>query len=538
MVALLALALVASWVLLGRPNTDPRLEVADVPAAIVSCAGLLALGLGFLREFTREKPELVSLSCGAAVVLYGCVQLGRVWQPTLPHVLLAAILLKVTFSMAMASFWTLVLEMARAQQREVRRWEESIRDASRRTQAALELHDTVLNTLQGMRLWTAFARGKLSSREAGAEHALDKLDEGVRTCADSVRNILDGIPPGGLAHEDLRAALEDLLQAIRARSTLEAELEWRVSAPIRPEIADALAAIAFEACHNGEQHAAAKRIRSLLHRARRRALPRGRRRRLGHARPAGGRRARSREHAPARGDDRGTLRHRRAGRRRNARVGRGPGMGELNGTDGRVRVFLVEDQTFVRDATRAALEQVEGIDVVGEASGFEEARPLLQALRPADVLLDHRLHGESGIDGAAWIQAELPTARSVLLTAYVSPELVRRAQAAGVAGFVCKGSSGIEEVVAAIRAVAQGASYFDPTASRARATGLRLGERLTPAEEDVLRALVRTRASNRVLAQSLRGESTIATHVRSLIAKTGAKNRSDLARWGEEHGFF
>jgi DNA-binding NarL/FixJ family response regulator len=214
-------------------------------------------------------------------------------------------------------------------------------------------------------------------------------------------------------------------------------------------------------------------------------------------------------------------------------------MGELNGTDGRVRVFLVEDQTFVRDATRAALEQVEGIEVVGEASGFEEARPLLQALRPAVVLLDHRLHGESGIEGAAWIQAELPAARSVLLTAYVSPELVRRAQSAGVAGFVCKGSSGIEEVVAAIRAVAQGASYFDPTASRARASGRRLGERLTPAEEDVLRALVRTRASNRALAASLSvGESTIATHVRSLIAKTDAKNRSDLARWGEEHGFF
>jgi signal transduction histidine kinase len=259
-IVLLALALAASWILLGRPNADPRLEVADVPAAIVSCAGLLALGLGFLREFTREKPELVSLSCGAAVVLYGCVQLGRVWQPTLPHVLLAAILLKITFLVAMASFWTLVLEMARAQQREVRRWEESVKDASRRTQAALELHDTVLNTLQGMRLWTAFARGKLASDAPSAEHALDKLDEGVRTCADSVRNILDGLPAGGLAHEDLRASLEDLLQAIRARSTLEAELEWQVGSPIRPEIADALAAIAFEACHNGEQHAAAKRI--------------------------------------------------------------------------------------------------------------------------------------------------------------------------------------------------------------------------------------------------------------------------------------
>ncbi len=214
-------------------------------------------------------------------------------------------------------------------------------------------------------------------------------------------------------------------------------------------------------------------------------------------------------------------------------------MDDLNPADGPVRVFLVEDQTFVRDATRAALEQVAGIEVVGEASGFEQARPLLLALRPAVVLLDHRLHGESGLDCAAWIQAELPTARSVLLTAYVSPELVRRAQAAGVAGFVCKGSSGIEEVLAAIRAVAQGASYFDPTASRARAAERRLGDRLTPAEEEVLRALVRTRSSNRALATGLTvGESTIATHVRSLIAKTGAKNRSDLARWGEEHGFF
>ncbi len=260
-IALFAIALVASWALLGRGEPDSRMEVADVPAAIVSCAGLLALGLGFLREFTREKPELVSLSCGAAVVLYGCVQLGRVWQPTLAYVLLAAILLKIAFTVAMASFWTLVLEMARAQQRDVRRWEESVKDASRRTQAALELHDTVLNTLQGMRLWTTLARGKLNRDAAGVEHALLKLDEGVRTCAESVRNILDGLPPDGLTHEDLRAALEDLLQAIRARSTLEADLEWDVGSPIRPEIVDAMAAIAFEACHNSEQHASANRLR-------------------------------------------------------------------------------------------------------------------------------------------------------------------------------------------------------------------------------------------------------------------------------------
>jgi len=256
--ALVLVSLASSWILASRSSPTGALDTADVPAAALSCAGMLVLGLGLLREFTREKPELVSLACGAAVVLYGVVQLFRVWQPWQGPVLLVAILLKVTFLIALASFWTLVHEMARARETSARRWEESARDASRLSQAAMDLHDTVLNTLQGLSLWAGLARRKLAEDPAAASEALERLNEGIRGCAASMRAVLDGLPPAELARNGLCAALEELLHAIRARSTLDTELDWRVDGPIAREVEEGLAAIAFEACHNAEQHARAR----------------------------------------------------------------------------------------------------------------------------------------------------------------------------------------------------------------------------------------------------------------------------------------
>jgi DNA-binding NarL/FixJ family response regulator len=207
--------------------------------------------------------------------------------------------------------------------------------------------------------------------------------------------------------------------------------------------------------------------------------------------------------------------------------------------NGHVRVFLVEDQRFVLDATRAALEQERDLVVVGAAGDLASARVRLVESRPDVVLLDHRLPDESGLELIAWLRAELPRARAIVLTAYVAPELVRRAEAAGAAGYVCKDASGIDELVAAIRAVARGVSWFDRGAARARSQPAPAGSELTPAEQEVLRALVRTRATNKEIAAALAvGESTIATHLRALVAKSGARNRSDLARWGEAHGYF
>jgi DNA-binding NarL/FixJ family response regulator len=204
-----------------------------------------------------------------------------------------------------------------------------------------------------------------------------------------------------------------------------------------------------------------------------------------------------------------------------------------------VRVFLVEDLRFVLDATRAALEQERDLVVVGAAGDVHTARPLLLETLPDVVLLDHRLPDESGLELFPWMRTNLPRARAIVLTAYVSPELVRRAEAAGAAGYVCKDASGIDELVGAIRAVARGLPWFDRGAARARSEPALAGSGLTPAEQQVLRELVRTRATNKEIAAGLAvGESTIATHLRSLVAKSGARNRSDLARWGESHGYF
>jgi DNA-binding NarL/FixJ family response regulator len=200
-----------------------------------------------------------------------------------------------------------------------------------------------------------------------------------------------------------------------------------------------------------------------------------------------------------------------------------------------IRVFLADDERLIRQGFRKLLELDGAIEIVGEAADGAEALALVPAASPDVVLLDVRMPRVSGLDVLERLGDGRPP--TLVLTTFDDAELLLRAVRAGARGFLNKDVS-LDELVAAIRALARGDTWFQPalTASLRRgiegAHGARphdrgaSTERLTERERDVLR-LMAGGYSNREIADVLdTAEGTVKNQVSSILGKLGVRDRT------------
>ncbi len=196
-----------------------------------------------------------------------------------------------------------------------------------------------------------------------------------------------------------------------------------------------------------------------------------------------------------------------------------------------IRVFLADDERLIRQGFRKLLELDGAIAVVGEAADGAEALALVPAAAPDVLLLDVRMPRMSGLDVLDRLGDGRPP--TLVLTTFDDAELLLRAVRAGARGFLNKDVS-LDELVAAIRALARGDTWFQPalTASLRRGIEARphdraaLAERLTDRERDVLR-LMAGGYSNREIADVLdTAEGTVKNQVSSILGKLGVRDRT------------
>jgi DNA-binding NarL/FixJ family response regulator len=212
------------------------------------------------------------------------------------------------------------------------------------------------------------------------------------------------------------------------------------------------------------------------------------------------------------------------------------------------RVALVDDQALLRAGLRALLDAEDGIEVVGEAGEGEEAVALARVERPDVVLMDVRMPGVDGLEATRRIVAdpELAAVKVVVLTTFEVDEYVFEALRAGAAGFLLKDAEP-EEIVRAVRAVAEGESLLSPSVTRRvlqtfaggaapscpAVSGL---DELTDREAEIV-ALVGTGLSNGEIAERLViSPATARTHVSRAMLKLGARNRAQLVVFAYEAG--
>ena len=206
------------------------------------------------------------------------------------------------------------------------------------------------------------------------------------------------------------------------------------------------------------------------------------------------------------------------------------------------RVVVVDDEPLVRTGLRVILEAEPDIEVVGETDDGAGVPALVARLRPDVVLMDVRMRRVDGIAATRALLARPPAPKILVVTTFENDDHVLAALRAGAHGFLLKRARP-EEVAQAVRVVARGESLLFPDAVRRLATSrpasgdeLR-SARLTEREGEVLR-LIATGMSNAEIATELYlGVETVRTHVGSVLAKLGVRDRTQAVVRAYESGF-
>ena len=191
-----------------------------------------------------------------------------------------------------------------------------------------------------------------------------------------------------------------------------------------------------------------------------------------------------------------------------------------------ISIALVDDHRVVARSLKAYLESFPDLRVVGIATSGEELLTKIREWNPQVVLQDLLMPG--GIDGVETtrrISECAPAVKVIALTASIDEARMMGALRAGAVGYVRKDAEP-EVLLAAVRAVARGRTYIDPSVSRQILQATVPHDDLTPREIGVLRQLALGR-SNKEIADALSiGDETVKTHVGNVLSKLQVENRA------------
>ena len=214
----------------------------------------------------------------------------------------------------------------------------------------------------------------------------------------------------------------------------------------------------------------------------------------------------------------------------------------------RIGVLLVDDQAMIRQGLRLIIEAEPDLRVVGEASDGVAALEQGRRVRPDIVLMDVQMPRLDGLEATRRLLGEDAAGhrpRIIMLTTFDLDEYVFEALRAGASGFLLKNAPAAD-LVAAIRIVAAGDALLAPAITsrvveafasrRPSADARRRVESLSPREQEVLDLVAHGLTNAEIAERLVLGEATVKTHIGSLLAKLGARDRVALVIAAYEAG--
>ena len=198
-------------------------------------------------------------------------------------------------------------------------------------------------------------------------------------------------------------------------------------------------------------------------------------------------------------------------------------------------VLTVDDHPLLREGIAAVIAGEEDIELVAEATSGPEAIERFRTHRPDVTLMDLQMPGMNGIDAITAIRGEFPNARFIVLTTYQGDVQALRALKAGAAGYLLK-SMLRKELLDTIRTVHAGRRRIPPEIAAELADHV-TDDALSDREVEILRR-VATGNSNKIIASQLNvSEATVKGHMKSILAKLGANDRTHAVTIAMKRGF-
>ena len=201
-----------------------------------------------------------------------------------------------------------------------------------------------------------------------------------------------------------------------------------------------------------------------------------------------------------------------------------------------IRILAVDDHALLREGIAALVGNQTDMELVAEASNGREAVELFRKHQPDVTLMDLQMPEMNGIDALSAIRGEFPEARIIVLTTYTGDVQVFRALKAGARAYLLKGLLR-KELIETIRAVHAGQKRLAPEIA-AEIAEHATDDGLTPREIDVLRLIAGGNANKEIAAQLSLTEETVKGHVKNILAKLGAKDRTHAVTIGLKRGIF
>jgi len=212
-----------------------------------------------------------------------------------------------------------------------------------------------------------------------------------------------------------------------------------------------------------------------------------------------------------------------------------------------IRVALVDDQAIIRTGAARILSPEDGFEVVAEyADGADAVAGLTDGVNVDVVVMDIRMPRLDGIAATGRIRQMAEPPAVIVLTTFDEDDLLWSAVEAGAGGFVLKDASAAD-LIAAVRAVAGGGAWFDPSVAPrlletyrnvvapSRRSAQRVDE-LTEREHDVLVLMARGATNAEIADQLYVSEATVKTHVGKVFMKLGARDRAAAIVYAYDHG--
>ncbi len=209
----------------------------------------------------------------------------------------------------------------------------------------------------------------------------------------------------------------------------------------------------------------------------------------------------------------------------------------------KVRVLVADDHTIVRQGLVGILKASEEVEVVAEASDGNEAVEKALKTKPDVAVLDVSMPRLSGIEAARRIHETLPATRLLVLTMHDDEEYILKMVRAGVSGYLLKDSAA-SELLAGIRALKAGKTFFGPHATKALAEAFARDrpsepadpyERLTDREREVFQLVVEGKTNAQIAGLLFISPKTVDNHRTRVMEKLGVHGTAELVRFAAKH---